>query len=85
MTTSEILTLTAIFVTIGIALLGAYYKISDRIGKIEGHSKVCDEKHLKHDLKFLKQDEINLKVEKNHVEVMTALAVIGNDVKHLSK
>ena len=75
----------AIISTLTIAVISAFYKQSAKISKLEAHSDVCNEKHSSHELKFIKQDEINLKVEKNHVEVMTALAVIGNDVKHLSK
>ena len=56
-----------------------------RISKLETRADVCDEKHREHDKKFCKQDEINLKVDEHHIEVMKTLAIISTEIKMLIK
>ena len=72
-------------VTVTLFVMAAFYKQNARISLNEAHAKVCDQKHKEHDLKFEKQDDINLKSEDRHIELVTMIAVIGNDVKHLTK
>ncbi len=83
MTINEVTSIVAVVSTLVLACISAFYKQSNRISKIEAHSDVCNEKHASHERKFLKQDEINLQQEKNHVEVMTALSRIDVNIEYL--
>ena len=83
MTINEVTPILAIISPLVIACISAFYKQSNRISKIEAHADVCNEKHSNHEKRFLKQDEINLQQEKNHVEVMTALSRIDVNIEYL--
>lgn len=85
MTFTEITTaITASIAAFG--LIGGFIgSIIGRLSKLEANDKVCYQKHIEHDRKFNRQEEINIKVEENHVEVMQALAGISSDIKHLQK
>ena len=83
MTTSEIISISSLLSGLCVAVIRAFYKQNAKISKMEGHAEVCNERHARHDARFLKQDEINLQQEKNHVEVMTALSRIDVNIEYL--
>lgn len=85
MTINEVTSIVAVISTLIIATISAFYKQSSKISKLQAHSDVCNEKHSNHEKKFMKQDEINLKVEKNHIEIMTALVRIDTNVTILKE
>ena len=74
MTTSDMTGIASFAAMLIFAMLGAYYKLSDRISKGEAHTEVCNEKHREHEAKFLKQNDINLKADDRHAEIVCLIS-----------
>jgi Na+-transporting methylmalonyl-CoA/oxaloacetate decarboxylase gamma subunit len=64
-------------------ILGFILAVVARISKLETRADVCDEKHRENEKKHEKQDEINIKIEEHHVEVMQAIAIISTKIETL--
>ena len=85
MASNELIPISGMMLMIVISMIKVHFSTSTRIAKMESHASVCDEKHNSHASKFDKQNEINIKAESYHVEVMEALAGIKSDIKYMSK
>lgn len=83
MNNAELISIAGLFLAGFTAIAKVWHTHDTRITKIESRADVCDEKHKHTDRLNLKQAEINANVDRNHVEVMTTLATIQQQISHL--
>jgi hypothetical protein len=83
MNTSEIISVAVIGIGLFTTIVKVWYAHDRRLSSLESKSIVCDEKHKNHDRIQLKQAEINTKVDEHHIEIMTTLATIQQQIANL--
>lgn len=83
MSNGELISLAGLFVGVFITVAKVWGLLDSKITTLEKRADVCDEKHKHTDRLNLKQAEINANVDRNHVEVMTTLATIQQQISHL--
>jgi cell division protein FtsL len=83
MSNAELISIAGLFLAGFTAIAKVWHTHDTRITKIESRADVCDEKHKNTDRINLKQAEINANVSNNHMEVMTTLATIQQQIAHL--